>query len=95
MVLRLFCLIAVVELIAWFINLYQALSRPIIDWREAAAAPLLVVIFTTLLMLERVRNRVAADPTASPRMETWRYVAAGFMVAGLVAAFILGFQAQR
>ena len=94
-VLRLFYVLALAELTAWSINLYQALKQPVIDWREAAAAPLLVAIFTALLMAEHLRNRLSADPTASPRMQTWRYVAAGFMIAGLVAAFILGYHAQR
>lgn len=95
MVIRLLYLLAVAELIAWFINLYQALKRPVIDWRDAAAAPLLVSIFTALLMAELLRKRLSAEPAASLKMEKWRYVAVGFMVAGLVTVFILGYHAQR
>ncbi len=94
-VARLYSLLAVVLLVGWFINLYHALTRSPVDWRDAAAWPLLGLICFTLLMLSRVRNRLSADPTRSVRIGTWRYIAAGLLVGGLFAAFILGFHEQR
>ncbi|HEX4049316.1 MAG TPA: hypothetical protein VHY19_00360 [Steroidobacteraceae bacterium] len=93
-VMRLYSLIAVALLAAWFINLYEALSRPIVDWGDAVALPLLVTISIVLIMLTRARAKRADEPAAHIRIGAGRYIAAGLLVAGLVAVFLLGFHAH-
>ncbi len=71
-VVRLYSLLAVALLVGWVINLYQALTRSPVDWRDAAAWPLLGVISFALLMLSRARTRLSADPTRSTGPKTQR-----------------------
>jgi hypothetical protein len=56
-VVRLYWLVTAALLIGWSINLYEALTRPTVDWLDAADLPLLVIISFTLIMLVRARNQ--------------------------------------
>ena len=94
-VVRLLWSVAAAELIAWFVNLYLALRQPAVDWRDATAVPLVVVIFLTLALLARARNRLSAESKVSARMDRYGYIAAGLAAAGLVVAFVLGFSTHR
>jgi hypothetical protein len=93
-VVRLYCLVLAALLIGWFINLYQALTRPTVDWFDAAAMRLLVIIFVTLIMLMRARTKAAASPAAFVRIGAGRYVVAGLAAVGLVFAVLLGVRAH-
>lgn len=89
-VVRLYYLATAALLVGWLINLYEALTRPTINWRDAMGVQLLVIIFVTLIMLARVRRNVLADQAAFVRIGAGRYIVAGLAAAGLVVAVLLG-----
>jgi hypothetical protein len=93
-VVRLYCVFLAALLIGRFINLYQALTRPTVDWFDAAAMRLLAIIFVTLIMLVRARTKTAASPAAFVRIAAGRYVVAGLAAVGLVFAVLLGVRAR-
>jgi hypothetical protein len=93
-VVRLYCIVLAALLIGWFINLYQALARPTVEWLDAAGMRLIVIIFVALIMLMRARIKAAAGPAAFARMRTGRYVVAGLAAVGLVVAVLLGVRAH-
>ena len=93
-VLRLYYLVTAALLVGWSINLYEALTRPTVDWLDAAGLQLLVIIFATFILLARVRNNVAAEAAGLVRTGAGRYVVGGLAAAGLVAAVLLGFRAH-
>ncbi len=92
---RLYGLLAAALLVGWLINLYEALTRPPVDWRNVADAPLLVAILFALGLLQRARNRRSANRTGALSAGKSLYVAVSLMVAGLVAAFFFGFHARQ
>jgi hypothetical protein len=92
--IRLYCVALIMLLGGWCINLVAALNRPTVDWRDAAGAPMLVLVWITLTMLLRARSKVTADLSASIRLGTGRYVLVGLTAGGLIAAFLLGFHAH-
>lgn len=42
--MRLYCVALIMLLGGWCINLIAALNRPTVDWRDAAGAPMLVLL---------------------------------------------------
>jgi hypothetical protein len=93
-VVRPYWLVTAALLIGWSINLYEALTRPTVDWVDAADLPLLVIISFTLIMLAQARTRGTDDGAAPVKKGAARYIVAGLAVAGLVAAVVLGFRAH-
>ena len=91
---RLYGVVAMALVACWCINLYEALAQPALDWRDAAEAPLLVMIFLTLILLVQARAKLTAVPTAAVEKRTGRYLVAGLAAAGLVAAVLIGFRAH-
>jgi hypothetical protein len=88
---RLYYLVLAALLIGWSINLYQAFTRPTIDWLDAVGMRLLVI---TLIMLMRAQTKAAANPAAFVLIGTGRYVVAGLAAVGLVFAVLLGVHAH-
>ena len=76
-VVRLYWLAIAIMLIGWCINLYGALGRPTVDWRNAAGVPSLATVFITLILLAQARRKLATDPTALVRMGMLRSVITG------------------
>ena len=93
-VVRLYSLVLASLVIGWFINLYQALTRTTVDWFDAAAIPLLVVIVLTFIMLMRARTKAAVSPAAFVRSGAGRYVVAGLAAVGLFCVVLLGVHAH-
>lgn len=92
-IMRAYYLVTVALLAGWSINLYLALSRPTLDWRDAADVPLLVVLSFTVVMLMRVRANLGAESKAV-KVGRKVYVLAVSAVLGLVAAVLLGIYAH-
>jgi hypothetical protein len=94
-VVRLCWLALAILVIGWSINLYGALARPTVDWRDAAGMPSLGMIFIALGALIQARKRFSADPTALVRTSATRYAIAGVALVGLIGAVLLGLLASR
>jgi hypothetical protein len=94
-VLRLCWSALAILVIGWSINLYEALARPTVDWRDAAGMPSLGMILIALGALIQARKKLSADPTALVRTSATRYAIAGVTLVGLIGAVLLGLLASR
>jgi hypothetical protein len=92
---RIYWVAAAMLLIGWCINLYQALSRPTVDWRQAAGMPSLAMILIVLTLLTQARRKLSEEPTARAGAVVARYMVAGLALMGLIGIVVLGLLATR
>jgi hypothetical protein len=61
--IRLYCVALIMLLGGWCINLVAALNRPTVDWRDAAGAPMLVLLdhahqsHSRSICIDKIRDR--------------------------------------
>lgn len=92
---RLYWLAVAILVIGWSANLYEALARPTVDWRDAVGIPSLIMISITLGALIQARKKRSIGPTVFVKTSAARYAIAGLALVGLIGAVLLGFIVSR